>query len=104
MEKNDGMPQWLCDVCWNQTKTFHNFYKTLELVHSKYEPSVAVGCDSIKKENDDGVIDTILQPGTIVIKGETVDANQMLDDNSSWIENICQSENNLSRPLHRVTN
>lgn len=34
--KDDEMSQWLCQSCWNQTETFHLFYKQVECIHEQW--------------------------------------------------------------------
>ncbi|KAG4071025.1 hypothetical protein HA402_001462 [Bradysia odoriphaga] len=51
VDKNDGMPEWLCEICWIQTKTFHHFYKRVEIRHGNYCRSNAfLKINSIKQE------------------------------------------------------
>ncbi|KAG4071049.1 hypothetical protein HA402_001486 [Bradysia odoriphaga] len=51
INKNDGMPEWVCEICWSQTTTFHSFYKRLELLHQNYMNSIVlVKVDEIKQE------------------------------------------------------
>lgn len=30
------MSEWLCQMCWIHTRTFHNFYKRVEIRHGHY--------------------------------------------------------------------
>lgn len=52
--KSDGYSEYLCQECWSNTKTFHIFYKKVELLQKDYWNSVAVeisyNSDLIKAE------------------------------------------------------
>lgn len=46
------MSEWLCQICWIQTKTFHHFYKRIEFRHGNDSKSnvIVVRSDEIKQE------------------------------------------------------
>lgn len=47
--KNDGLSESLCQICWTNTETFHNFYKEVERLQREYWESVEL----IERESDD---------------------------------------------------
>lgn len=73
--ENDGMPEWLCEICWIQTKTFHNFYKRVEIRHGNYRRAIV--SVEIKQERNGSPVD--LEPDYLV-KHEKVEPPALLDD------------------------
>lgn len=41
VNKDDGLTEFICDVCWIQTETFHQFYKKVEQIQERFFDSVA---------------------------------------------------------------
>ncbi|XP_037037053.1 zinc finger protein 112-like isoform X2 [Bradysia coprophila] len=41
VHKNDGLTESICEMCWTQTKTFHEFYRQIEQFHKSFWDSVA---------------------------------------------------------------
>ncbi|XP_037033934.1 transcription factor grauzone-like [Bradysia coprophila] len=50
VHSNDGLTEWLCQVCWAQTKNFHEFYQKVEDFQKSY-------WDSTNNKNDSADID-----------------------------------------------
>ncbi|XP_037044348.1 transcription factor grauzone-like [Bradysia coprophila] len=48
--ENDCMSDWLCQICWIQTKTFHDFYKKVEIRHGHYCRSNDMANNSLIKQ------------------------------------------------------
>ncbi|XP_037044367.1 transcription factor grauzone-like [Bradysia coprophila] len=63
INKDDNMPEWVCEICWSQTKTFHHFYKRLELRHGNYFNSIVL-VDQKKQERGvspiEGAVEAVL--------------------------------------------
>ncbi|KAG4070998.1 hypothetical protein HA402_001435 [Bradysia odoriphaga] len=71
IHKDDGMPEWVCEICWSQTKTFHNFYKRLELLHQNFlNSSVLVKVDEIKQERSVSPIEEAYEDNLFIDKCE----------------------------------
>ncbi|XP_037049995.1 zinc finger protein-like isoform X2 [Bradysia coprophila] len=51
VNKGDGLTEFICDVCWIQTKTFHQFYKQIEQFQKCFYDSVARD----KRADDDAI-------------------------------------------------
>lgn len=75
VSENDGMPEWLCEICWIQTKTFHNFYKRIEIRQGNYRRAIV--SVEIKLERNVSPVD--LEPDYLV-KHEEVEPPAILDD------------------------
>lgn len=78
------MPEWLCEICWIQTKTFHQFYKRVETRHGNYCSSNAlVSTDSIKQERSDSPIDdqVNLELPIDIVKQEETDLLHTKEEN-----------------------
>lgn len=68
-DKNDRLPEWVCEICWIQTKTFHNFYKRLEFRHKNYSNSIAlVNVDEIKRERSVSITEEVLEADLSLVK------------------------------------
>lgn len=56
IDKNDGLTEWICQFCWTQTKTFHDFYIQVEQYQKKcFWGSMKGDCDEaneIDERND----------------------------------------------------
>ncbi|XP_037044358.1 transcription factor grauzone-like isoform X2 [Bradysia coprophila] len=69
IDKNDGLPEWVCEICWIQTKTFHNFYKRLEFRHKNYLNSIVmVKVDEIKQERSVSPTEEALEADLSLVK------------------------------------
>ncbi|KAJ6641729.1 Transcription factor grauzone [Pseudolycoriella hygida] len=81
VNKGEGLPECICQICWNNTKTFHIFYEEVELLQEDYWNSVKavdynVRTDSIKQEPELQIEETKLESSAVileVIKKETND-------------------------------
>lgn len=51
VSKNDGLSESICQLCWTITRTFHNFYRKVELIQKGYWNSFEKEC----RDADDGV-------------------------------------------------
>ncbi|KAJ6639124.1 Zinc finger protein, partial [Pseudolycoriella hygida] len=40
VSRNEGLSEFLCQICWNNTKTFHIFYEEVELLQEVYWNSI----------------------------------------------------------------
>lgn len=58
------MSEWLCETCWSQTKTFHDFYKRLQLRHQNLMDSV-VEIHEIKKERSASPIEEEIEANLV---------------------------------------
>lgn len=60
------MSEWLCQSCWNQTETFHHFYKRVEYIHEQSHCGrsndwfvIGGGADDVKKEEPEQNVSTL---------------------------------------------
>ncbi|KAJ6633995.1 Transcription factor grauzone [Pseudolycoriella hygida] len=68
--KYDGYSEYLCEICWINTKTFHNFYKRVERRQKNFSHLAKVETHSIKEEPSD---DPMLESDLILFKNEVTD-------------------------------
>lgn len=65
------MSKWVCETCWTHTKTFHRFYKELELRHQNHVNSIVlVQVDEIKRERSGSPIEGVVEADLNVVKHE----------------------------------
>lgn len=100
------MPEWLCQICWIQTKTFHNFYKRIEIRHANYRP-IDLASTQIKQEQS-----VSPEPEFDIVKCEEIELPEQLSDlfNSqeeysdlkhSNDDSSCKQSNFFVRKLYR---
>ncbi|KAJ6633116.1 Transcription factor grauzone [Pseudolycoriella hygida] len=53
--KYDGYSEYLCEICWINTKTFHNFYKRVERRQKDFSHLARVEVHSIKEKPSDDI-------------------------------------------------
>ncbi|XP_037044364.1 transcription factor grauzone-like isoform X4 [Bradysia coprophila] len=93
INKDDGMPEWVCEICWSQTKTFHHFYKRLELHHENYFNSIVL-VDEIKQEQVVSPIEAAVEAFLFVDKyeEETGVTIKTYDTQTPNMENSCDED------------
>ncbi|XP_037044361.1 transcription factor grauzone-like isoform X1 [Bradysia coprophila] len=94
INKDDGMPEWVCEICWSQTKTFHHFYKRLELRHENYFNSIVL-VDEIKQERGVSPIEAAVEAFLFVEKYEEETGVTIKTDDTQTpsMENSCDEDN-----------
>lgn len=93
--ENDGFSEWLCQICWLQTKTFHEFYKRLEDIHRSHAANEATKLFEIKvraNEPSDRPMEEILVPNLNIVKYEATDTNADLVTDMKGNVEICKEE------------
>ncbi|XP_037047667.1 zinc finger protein 93-like [Bradysia coprophila] len=63
LNKNDGLTEWLCTICWEQTKAFHEFYERVEQFQKSYWESIK----SDGGRNDETIV---IEPDLTIVKCE----------------------------------
>ncbi|KAG4070939.1 hypothetical protein HA402_001376 [Bradysia odoriphaga] len=83
INKDDGMPEWVCEICWIQTKTFHHFYKRLEFRHKNCLSSIVfVKIDEIKQERSISPMEEALEADLNIVKCEEEKVIAITTDNT----------------------
>ncbi|XP_037044366.1 transcription factor grauzone-like [Bradysia coprophila] len=96
--QDDNMPEWVCEMCWSQTKTFHHFYKRLELRHQNYFNSIGL-VDEIKQERCVSPVEAAVEAFLFVDKcEEETDITIKTDDmQTPSMENSCDEDDDDNR-------
>ncbi|XP_037044359.1 transcription factor grauzone-like isoform X3 [Bradysia coprophila] len=92
--KDDGMPEWVCEICWSQTRTFHHFYKRLELRYRNYMNSIdSAKVDEIWLERSVSPMELELEADLDIVKCEedititTFEAQTLSNGDSCDVDN-----------------
>ncbi len=84
------MSEWLCQICWIQTKTFHNFYKRIKNRHENYlKPTKTAACTEIKQERNISPVEaehTLEADLHHFVKWEKIEPPEPLPDKSIYKE------------------
>ncbi|KAG4071036.1 hypothetical protein HA402_001473 [Bradysia odoriphaga] len=90
--KDDGMPEWVCEICWTQTKIFHHFYKRLEFRHKNCINSIdLVKVDEIRQERSASPME---EPDLDIVKCEEDITITTYEAQTQRAENISDEDNN----------
>ncbi|KAG4067408.1 hypothetical protein HA402_009645 [Bradysia odoriphaga] len=118
INKDDGLTEWLCQICWVQTKSFHEFYRKVEECQKLYWHSITSNGDdkdeAVVVEPDLSIVkceETELALGTINSQkneADDFDYNEDSDDaphssnhKMKPSDKASQSDDNLQGPVER---
>ncbi|KAJ6626763.1 Transcription factor grauzone, partial [Pseudolycoriella hygida] len=73
--KADGYSEYICQECWINTKTFHDFYKRVERLQNDNWHLAGVESHVIKEEPSD---EPIFKPSVSLVKDEIIEAVPVL--------------------------
>ncbi|KAG4067427.1 hypothetical protein HA402_009664 [Bradysia odoriphaga] len=73
IKKNDGLTEWLCKVCWEQTKAFHEFYERVEQFQKSY-------WESIKSDGGGNDETIVIEPDLTIVKCEETELTLQVID------------------------
>lgn len=74
------MSEWLCEICWIQTKTFHHFYKRVESRHANQRKTNELSSSlsvPIKAERSDSPIEETCEPDLNIVKCEETELTEV---------------------------